>query len=97
MQLRDENPSIVAPGCWGLFGGHLDPGETPEQSLRPGAGDGAPHPPPHDSCVLRRAVLALVSSDDLIAGSIWSTHLGCHRLLAGGLQEGMQDRLNQSV
>ena len=34
MQLRDEIPTIVAPGCWGLFGGHLDPGETPEQPLR---------------------------------------------------------------
>lgn len=34
MQLRDEIPTIVAPGCWGLFGGHLDPGETPEQALR---------------------------------------------------------------
>jgi 8-oxo-dGTP diphosphatase len=34
MQLRDEIPGIVAPGCWGLFGGHLDPGETPEQALR---------------------------------------------------------------
>ena len=34
MQLRDEIPTIVAPGCWGLFGGPLDPGETPEQALR---------------------------------------------------------------
>jgi len=34
MQLRDEIPDIVAPGCWGLFGGHLDPGETPEQAMR---------------------------------------------------------------
>jgi len=34
MQLRDEIPTIVAPGCWGLFGGHLDPGETREQGLR---------------------------------------------------------------
>jgi 8-oxo-dGTP diphosphatase len=34
MQLRDENPTIVAPGCWGLFGGHLEAGETPEQALR---------------------------------------------------------------
>ena len=34
MQLRDEIPTIVAPGGWGLFGGHLDPGETPEQALR---------------------------------------------------------------
>jgi 8-oxo-dGTP diphosphatase len=34
MQLRDDIPGIVGPGCWGLFGGHLDPGETPEQALR---------------------------------------------------------------
>ena len=34
LQLRDDVPTIVAPGCWGLFGGHLDPGETPEQALR---------------------------------------------------------------
>ena len=34
MQLRDDIPGIISPGCWGLFGGHLDPGETPEQALR---------------------------------------------------------------
>ena len=34
IQLRDEIPTIVAPGCWGLFGGHLEAGETPEQALR---------------------------------------------------------------
>jgi 8-oxo-dGTP diphosphatase len=34
MQLRDEIPNLVAPGCWGLFGGHLETGETPEQALR---------------------------------------------------------------
>jgi 8-oxo-dGTP diphosphatase len=34
LQLRDDVPGIVAPGHWGLFGGHLDPGETPEQALR---------------------------------------------------------------
>ena len=34
VQLRDEIPTIVAPGCWGLFGGHLEPGEGPEQALR---------------------------------------------------------------
>ncbi|MFM8674482.1 MAG: NUDIX hydrolase [Vulcanococcus sp.] len=34
IQLRDDIPGIVAPGCWGLFGGHLDPGEQPEQALR---------------------------------------------------------------
>ena len=34
LQLRDENPRIVAPGCWGLFGGHLEPGETAIIALR---------------------------------------------------------------
>ena len=34
MQLRDDIPNIAAPGCWGFFGGHLDPGETPEEALR---------------------------------------------------------------
>jgi ADP-ribose pyrophosphatase YjhB (NUDIX family) len=34
LQLRDDLDWIVAPGCWGLFGGHLEPGETPEDALR---------------------------------------------------------------
>ncbi len=34
MQLRDELPHILYPGHWGLFGGHLEPGESPEMGLR---------------------------------------------------------------
>ncbi len=34
MQLRDNNPNIVYPGCWGLFGGHMEPGETPEDAVQ---------------------------------------------------------------
>lgn len=34
LQLRDDIEGIVYPGTWGLFGGHLDPGETPEAALR---------------------------------------------------------------
>lgn len=34
MQLRDDIPGIAYPGHWGFFGGHLDPGETPEAGLR---------------------------------------------------------------
>jgi 8-oxo-dGTP diphosphatase len=34
MQLRDDIPGILYPGVWGLFGGHLDPGEQPESGLR---------------------------------------------------------------
>lgn len=33
MQLRDDIPGIVYPGHWGFFGGHIDPGEQPEQAL----------------------------------------------------------------
>lgn len=33
LQLRDNIPTIVYPGCWGLFGGHLEVGETPEEAL----------------------------------------------------------------
>jgi 8-oxo-dGTP diphosphatase len=34
MQLRDNIPGIVYPGCWGFFGGHIEPGETPEVAVR---------------------------------------------------------------
>lgn len=34
LQLRDDLDWIVAPGCWGLFGGHLEEGESPEEALR---------------------------------------------------------------
>lgn len=31
--LRDDKPDIPFPNCWDFFGGHLEPGETPEQAL----------------------------------------------------------------
>ena len=34
LQLRDDIEGIFYPGQWALFGGHLDPGETPEVALR---------------------------------------------------------------
>ena len=33
MQLRDQMPKIFYPGHWGVFGGAMDAGETPEQCL----------------------------------------------------------------
>ena len=33
MQLRDQKSGIFYPGHWGLFGGAIDPGESPEASL----------------------------------------------------------------
>lgn len=34
MQLRDDIPNILYPGRWALFGGHLEPGESPEIGLK---------------------------------------------------------------
>jgi 8-oxo-dGTP diphosphatase len=34
MQLRDELPTIVYPGVWGFFGGHIEPGEAPDIALK---------------------------------------------------------------
>jgi 8-oxo-dGTP diphosphatase len=33
MQLRDNDPKILYPGYWGLFGGHIEAGETPEVAV----------------------------------------------------------------
>jgi 8-oxo-dGTP pyrophosphatase MutT (NUDIX family) len=33
LQLRDNKTGIFFPNHWGCFGGALDPGETPEQTL----------------------------------------------------------------
>lgn len=34
MQLRDDVPGILYPGHWGLFGGHIEPGEDPDTAVR---------------------------------------------------------------
>ncbi|MEH2371496.1 NUDIX hydrolase [Nostoc sp.] len=34
MQLRDNIPAILYPGYWALFGGHIEPGETPEVAVK---------------------------------------------------------------
>ena len=34
MQLRDDIPGIYYPGQWGFFGGHIEPGETPDVAVK---------------------------------------------------------------
>ncbi|MBW4631119.1 MAG: NUDIX hydrolase [Iphinoe sp. HA4291-MV1] len=34
MQLRDNNPNILYPGHWALFGGHIELDETPEVAVQ---------------------------------------------------------------
>jgi 8-oxo-dGTP diphosphatase len=34
MQLRDDDPTIFYAGHWGFFGGHLEPGESPDIAIR---------------------------------------------------------------
>lgn len=34
LQLRDDKPDIDYPNHWGLFGGSVDPGETPLEAIK---------------------------------------------------------------
>lgn len=47
MQLRDNNPDIMYPGVWAFFGGHLDPGETPEAGVFRELSEEIGYTPPH--------------------------------------------------
>jgi len=122
IQLRDEIPTIVAPGCWGLFGGHLEPDETPEQALRRELLEEISWQPPDLELVMvhpihRRTAhvfrgelsvpleqlqllegqdMALVSTEDLLVGSIWSSKLAVHRPLADGLLEVIQQVMTRA-
>ncbi|NEP17411.1 MAG: NUDIX domain-containing protein [Leptolyngbya sp. SIO4C1] len=33
MQLRDDIPTIIFPGHWAFFGGHIEPGEEPQAGV----------------------------------------------------------------
>jgi 8-oxo-dGTP pyrophosphatase MutT (NUDIX family) len=42
LQLRDENPNIICPGQWGLFGGGVEKNEKPLEGLLREVGEEIP-------------------------------------------------------
>ncbi|WP_204137885.1 NUDIX domain-containing protein [Halomicronema sp. CCY15110] len=47
LQLRDNIPTIVYPGHWAFFGGHIEPGETPEEGVWRELKEEINYVPPH--------------------------------------------------
>lgn len=85
MQLRDNIPGIIYPGHWGFFGGHIDPGETPEEALLGELLEEISYTPPwvlefgcySDSKVLRHVFHAplTVELKQLVLGEGWDMGL----------------------
>lgn len=85
MQLRDNIPGILYPGYWGFFGGHIDPGETPEVAVKRELLEEISYAPPEvvefgrysDSRVLRHVFHAplTVELDQLVLNEGWDMGL----------------------
>lgn len=85
MQLRNDIPTIRYPGCWALFGGHLDPGETPEEAVKRELLEEISYVPPapslfgyySDADVLRHVFHAplTVELNQLVLGEGWDMDL----------------------
>jgi 8-oxo-dGTP pyrophosphatase MutT (NUDIX family) len=85
MQLRDNIPGIMYPGYWGFFGGHIDPGETPEAAVKRELLEEINYAPPlvsefrcySNSQVIRHVFHAplTVELDQLVLGEGWDMGL----------------------
>lgn len=85
MQLRDNIPNIVYPGHWAFFGGHIEPGESPEAALKRELLEEIGYVPSTvsffgyypDSNVLRHVFAAplTVEMKDLVLGEGWDMGL----------------------
>lgn len=85
MQLRDNIPTIIYPGHWAFFGGHIEPGESPDVAMRRELLEEIAYDPPHltpfDCYVDAHAVRHIyhgpltVPVTDLILGEGWDLGL----------------------
>ncbi|MDJ1170445.1 NUDIX domain-containing protein [Roseofilum sp. BLCC_M154] len=85
MQLRDRIPNILYPGFWGLFGGHLEPDESPDRGIRRELLEEIGYCPPQlhkfgcdrDPGIVRHIYhgLLTVSLEELILGEGWDMGL----------------------
>ena len=85
MQLRDNIPGIMYPGYWAFFGGHIDPGETPEAAVKRELLEEINYTPPivsefrcySNSQVIRHVFHAplTVELDQLVLGEGWDMGL----------------------
>lgn len=94
MQLRDDIPGILYPGHWGLFGGHMESGETPAEAVERELLEEIGYVPPGltqfgcyaDSRVIRHVYHAplTVGLNQLVLGEGWDMGL----LTAEQIQKG---------
>lgn len=85
LQLRDNIPGILYPGHWAFFGGHIEPGETPEDAVKRELLEEIGYAPPTvsffghypDTNVLRHVFHAplTVELKDLVLGEGWDMGL----------------------
>jgi 8-oxo-dGTP pyrophosphatase MutT (NUDIX family) len=85
LQLRDNIPNILYPGHWAFFGGHMEPGETPEEALKRELLEEISYVPPNptlfdyypDDYAVRHVFYAPleVELDQLVLGEGWDMDL----------------------
>ncbi|MGB3693947.1 MAG: NUDIX hydrolase [Spirulinaceae cyanobacterium] len=85
MQLRDDLPGILYPGCWGFFGGHLEVGETPLEGVKRELLEEISYTPPSlslfDRCIEAEVIRYIyhapltVSKEQLVLGEGWDLDL----------------------
>jgi 8-oxo-dGTP pyrophosphatase MutT (NUDIX family) len=85
LQLRDNDPQILYPGYWALFGGHIEPGESPEVAVVREVMEEVSYALPHfekfgiyrDEQVIRHVFQAplMVNLDQLVLAEGWDMGL----------------------